>query len=57
MKFVVVRGVASGASFATRLRRLNEDVEIIIYENQIMFLMQIVVCLIFYQILLKQKKN
>ena len=47
MKFVVVRGVASGASFATRLRRLNEYVEIIIYENQIMFLMQIVVCLIF----------
>lgn len=33
MKFVVIGGVAGGPSFATRLRRLNEEHEIVIYER------------------------
>mgnify|MGYP006342316987 FL=1 len=33
MKIIVVGGVAGGATAATRLRRLNEDNEIIIYEK------------------------
>ena len=33
MKAVVVGGVAGGSSFATRLRRLNENCEIVIYER------------------------
>lgn len=33
MKVVVIGGVAGGPSFATRLRRLNEEHEIIIYER------------------------
>lgn len=33
MKVVVIGGVAAGATFATRLRRLNKDVEIIILEK------------------------
>lgn len=33
MKVIVIGGVAAGASFATRLRRLNEDAEIIMLER------------------------
>lgn len=33
MKFVIVGGVAGGASAATRLRRLSEDAEIILFEK------------------------
>ena len=33
MKFVVIGGVAGGPSFATRLRRLNEEHKIVIYER------------------------
>lgn len=33
MKFVVIGGVAGGPSFATRLRRLNENHEIVLYER------------------------
>lgn len=33
MKYVIVGGVAGGASFACRLRRLDEKVEIVIYEK------------------------
>ncbi|MGH1831545.1 FAD-dependent oxidoreductase [Enterococcus gilvus] len=33
MKVVVIGGVAGGPSFATRLRRLNEEHEIVIYER------------------------
>lgn len=33
MKIVVIGGVAGGPSFATRLRRLNEEHEIVIYER------------------------
>ena len=33
MKVLVVGGVAGGASFAARLRRLNEKAEIILYEK------------------------
>ncbi len=32
MRYIIMGGVASGASFATRLRRLDEKSEIIIYE-------------------------
>lgn len=31
-KYVIIGGVAGGASVATRLRRLNEDAQIVIYE-------------------------
>lgn len=31
-KFIIVGGVAGGASVATRLRRLNEDAQIVMYE-------------------------
>ena len=33
VKIVVIGGVAGGPSFATRLRRLNEEHEIVIYER------------------------
>lgn len=33
MKYVIVGGVAGGASFACRLRRLSEEAEIVIYEK------------------------
>ena len=33
MKIVIIGGVAGGMSAATRLRRLNEDAEIIVLEN------------------------
>lgn len=33
MKYVIIGGVASGASFACRLRRLDENCEIVIYEK------------------------
>ena len=33
MKIIVVGGVAGGATAATRLRRLSEKNEIIIFEN------------------------
>lgn len=33
MKYVIVGGVAGGMSAATRLRRLNEDAEIIVFER------------------------
>ena len=33
MKIVIVGGVAGGASFAARMRRLNEDAEIILFEK------------------------
>jgi len=33
MKVVIIGGVAGGMSAATRLRRLREDAEIIVYEK------------------------
>ncbi len=33
MKYIVIGGVAAGAAFATRLRRLDEEAKIIIYEK------------------------
>lgn len=33
MKFVIIGGVAGGMSAATRLRRLQEDAEIIVFEK------------------------
>lgn len=33
MKIVIVGGVAGGASFAARMRRLNEDAEIVLFEK------------------------
>jgi len=33
MKIVIIGGVAGGASAATRLRRMNEDNEIIMFER------------------------
>ena len=33
MKYIIIGGVASGASFACRLRRLDENADIVIYEK------------------------
>ena len=33
MKYLIIGGVAGGASAAARLRRLNEDAEIIVFEK------------------------
>ncbi|WP_019724667.1 FAD-dependent oxidoreductase, partial [Enterococcus mundtii] len=33
MKFVIIGGVAGGMSAATRLRRLQEDAEIVVFEK------------------------
>ena len=33
MKVIIVGGVAGGMSAATRLRRLNEDAQIIVFEK------------------------
>ncbi|MFT8909515.1 MAG: pyridine nucleotide-disulfide oxidoreductase, partial [Lentilactobacillus diolivorans] len=33
MKVLVIGGIAGGPSFATRLRRINEDVNIILFER------------------------
>ena len=33
MKIVIIGGVAGGASFAARMRRLNEDAEIVLFER------------------------
>lgn len=46
MKFVVIGGVAGGPSFATRLRRLNEEHEIVIKNEEKIFLTQAAHCLI-----------
>ena len=37
MKVLIVGGVAGGMSAATRLRRLKEDAEIIVFEQGLMF--------------------
>ena len=48
MKVVVIGGVAGGPSFATRLRRLNEEHEIVIYERgEKYFLRQLCVAVLF----------
>lgn len=46
MKYVIVGGVAGGASAAARLRRLDETAEIVLFEKESIFLMRIAVCLI-----------
>ena len=33
-RFLIIGGVAGGMSAATRLRRLNEDAEIIVFEKE-----------------------
>ena len=41
-KILIVGGVAGGASAAARLRRLNEEDKIIMFEKVLMYLFQIV---------------
>ena len=41
-KILIVGGVAGGASAAARLRRLNKEDKIIMYEKVLMYLFQIV---------------
>lgn len=43
---VIIGGVAGGASAAARLRRLNEEDNIIMLERESMFLLPIAGCLI-----------
>lgn len=57
MKYIIVGGVAGGASFACRLRRLDEFAEIKIYEKRNLFPMQIVAYLITYLVLSKIKNH
>ena len=45
MKIIIVGGVAGGMSAATRLRRLKEDAEIIIFEKGPFVSLRTVVCL------------
>ena len=40
MKFLIVGGVAGGAGTAARLRRLDENAEIIMFDKGPMFLIQ-----------------
>ena len=44
MKVVIVGGVAGGATAAARVRRLNEQVEIIVFERSGYIPMPTVVC-------------
>ena len=45
-KYLIIGGVAGGASAAARLRRLGEDDQIIMFEKVPMCHFQTVVCLI-----------
>lgn len=42
MKYIIIGGVAGGASTAARLRRLDERAEILLFEKESIFLMPIV---------------
>ena len=46
MKILIIGGGACGASAAARLRRLDDNAEILILEKLMKFLLQIAVCLI-----------
>lgn len=52
-KIIIVGGVAGGMSAATRLRRLMEDAEIIVFDKGPMSLLQIVDCLFMFLVKLK----
>ena len=45
MKVVIVGGVAGGATAAARIRRLNEQAEIVVLSGRDIFPMPTVVCL------------
>ena len=45
MKVVIVGGVAGGATAAARLRRLDEQAEIVVFERQALFPTLTAVCL------------
>lgn len=45
MKVVIVGGVAGGATAAARIRRLNEQAEIVVFERSGLSPMPTVVCL------------
>ena len=49
MKIVIVGGVAGGMSAATRLRRLMEDAEIVVFEKGPYVSLQIAACLIIFR--------
>lgn len=44
MKVVIVGGVAGGATAAARIRRLDEQAEIVVFERWDMSAMQTAVC-------------
>lgn len=46
MKYMIIGGVAGGATAAARLRRVDEKAEIVLLEKASTFLMPIVVFLI-----------
>lgn len=46
MKYIIIGGVAGGATAAARIRRNTENAEIIVFEKVLTFRMQTVVCLI-----------
>ena len=60
MKYVIIGGVAGGASFACRLRRLDENCQIVIYEKsnyQMLKNTKIILGNIFFNIMLLNNKD
>ena len=55
-KILIVGGVAGGMSAATRLRRLQERQKLLFLKKDLMFHLQIVVCLIMWAEKLKNEK-
>ena len=46
MKYIIIGGVAGGATAAARLRRVDEKSDILLFEKGNTFRMQIAACLI-----------
>ena len=47
MKYLIIGGVAGGATVAARLRRMDEKAEIILFERGNMFLTQLWITLLY----------
>ena len=44
MKYIIIGGVAGGATAAARIRRIDEHAEIVLFERESIFHMPIVAC-------------
>lgn len=47
MKYLIIGGVAGGATVASRLRRMDEKAEIILFEREICFLRKLWITLLY----------